>query len=250
MLSAPFFGRLGVPRERSLYSPFHSHRILAKAAPRPLLRGFDQTALHRVAMHVAQFLNALALGVDVEIVIAALPERFAVAQMTGDGLFECLHRFCERFRLRFGHEEMDVLRHDDITEYVEFVMFACLFEGAFAAIAGSRSTEAGLATVTTEGEEVQVAGVLKAMEAPRHGWIVGGMGERGKITLVGEGWWATGFTHPSFARMGHPAEHRVRFGTATEASPPNSSSLSYKICYKWDALLARFHDQDIHAGCG
>jgi hypothetical protein len=160
-----------------LYSPFHSHRILPKAAPWPLLRRFDQTALHRISVHVTQFPNALAFGVDVEIVIAALPERFAAAEVTGDGLLECLHRCCERFPLGLGHEEMNMLRHDDVPEDIESVMFACLFEGALTAIAGLGSAEVGLATVATESEEVKVASVLITTEAPRHGWIVGGMGE-------------------------------------------------------------------------
>jgi hypothetical protein len=41
--------------------------------------------------------------------------------------------------------------------------------------------------ITTEGEEVEFAGLVEAAEAPGHGWIVGGMGEGVKITLVGDG---------------------------------------------------------------
>jgi hypothetical protein len=80
-----------------------------------------------------------------------------------------------------------MLRHDDVPEDTEFVMFACLFEGALTAIAGLGSAEVRFPTITTEGEEVKVASVLITMEAPRHGWIVGRMDEGVKITLVGDG---------------------------------------------------------------
>jgi hypothetical protein len=80
---------------------------------------------------------------------------------------------------------MDMLRHDDISEYVEPVISAGLFERTLTAIPGSRSAEVRLAVVTTEGEEMKIAGVLKTTEAPRHDWIVGGMCEGVKITLVG-----------------------------------------------------------------
>ena len=79
-----------------------------------------------------------------------------------------------------------MLRHDDIPENIEFVMPACLFEGALTAIAGLGSAEVGFPTITTEGEEVKIASVLITMEGPRHGWIVGPMGEGVKITLVGD----------------------------------------------------------------
>jgi hypothetical protein len=136
---------------------------------------------------VAQLLDALAFGADIEIVIACLPEGVTAAEVTRDGLLECLHCCCERFPLGFGHEEMDMLRHDDVPEDTEFVMLACLFEGALTAIAGLGSAEVRFPTITTEGEEVKVASVLITMEAPRHGWIVGRMGEGVKITLVGDG---------------------------------------------------------------
>ena len=103
-----------------------------------------------------------------------------------------------------------MLRHNDIPEDIEFIMSAYLFEGALTAIARLRSAEVGLATVTTEGEEVKIARLLITTEARRHAWIVGRFVSRTKITLVGDG---DGKGDPSgrlntptlaFARMGHP----------------------------------------------
>jgi hypothetical protein len=82
---------------------------------------------------------------------------------------------------------MDVLRHNDIPENIELVTMACLFERRRESSACGWSAEVGFATITTEGEEVKIACVLITTEAPRHGWIVGRMGGKLKMTLVGDG---------------------------------------------------------------
>ena len=132
-------GEFGGAWECNRYDSFLVHCILPETAPLPIIGRCDEAALHGIAVDVAQFIDTFAFGVDIEIVITRLPERFAGAEMARDGLFECLHRRCEGFSLRLGHEEMDVFRHDDIPEDVEFVVSACLFQGALTTIAGSGS---------------------------------------------------------------------------------------------------------------
>ena len=56
------------------YSTCLAEKISAEAAPAPKFRRLHQTALHRIAVHVAQFLNAFAFGPDVEIVKSLLPD--------------------------------------------------------------------------------------------------------------------------------------------------------------------------------
>src|SRR5579863_6318184 len=57
----------------------HQHRatliasVVAKAAPRPLLRFEHESARDRIAMHVAQFLNPLRFSEDYEVIKTALP---------------------------------------------------------------------------------------------------------------------------------------------------------------------------------
>jgi hypothetical protein len=59
----------------------HSHqttltaRVGAKAAPLPLTGLEHQSALHRVAVHVAQLFDALPFAINVEVVEAFLPNR-------------------------------------------------------------------------------------------------------------------------------------------------------------------------------
>ncbi len=48
--------------------------IRPKAAPRPVFGLAHQSAFHRIAMHVAQLLDALALRPDIKIVETALPD--------------------------------------------------------------------------------------------------------------------------------------------------------------------------------
>jgi len=47
---------------------------MTETAPRPVLRFFYQPTVNRVAVDVAKLLYPLALGPDIEVVIAALPE--------------------------------------------------------------------------------------------------------------------------------------------------------------------------------
>jgi hypothetical protein len=81
--------RAGVVRFQLCYSPNVHHRlgplidlqpslfvigVAAIAAPFPLLGLEHQSAPHRIAMHVAQVLDPLALAPRIEIVEAALPD--------------------------------------------------------------------------------------------------------------------------------------------------------------------------------
>jgi len=51
-----------------------TRQIMSKAAPGPILRALDQAASDRIAVDVAQLLDTLLLGPDIEIVVALLPE--------------------------------------------------------------------------------------------------------------------------------------------------------------------------------
>src|SRR4051812_19437512 len=53
-----------------------SEGVMTEAAPAPLRGFFDQTTLHRIAVHVAQFLDALLRRPYIEVIEAGLPESF------------------------------------------------------------------------------------------------------------------------------------------------------------------------------
>ena len=96
--------------------------------PRPIFQLVDEAACDRVAVHVLQFFDALVVGEDVEVVVAGLPEG-TFFESPGDGDLQGLEGFGEGSFRGFAQEEMDVLRHDDVAEEFELVLFAGAFEG-------------------------------------------------------------------------------------------------------------------------
>ena len=73
--------RHSIPKRNLSPSHIHLHaswfvqQVEPIAAPPPPLRRFHQSTLHRIAMHVPQFLNALFRSPDVEVVETRPPER-------------------------------------------------------------------------------------------------------------------------------------------------------------------------------
>ena len=63
--------------------------IEAGAAPGPLVRFSNKTALHWVVMDIVEFLDVLVPGVDIEVVIALFPD-FSFGTGAGETLFENL----------------------------------------------------------------------------------------------------------------------------------------------------------------
>ena len=57
-----------------------------------------------------------------------------------------------------------MFRHDDVTEDAELVIYPRLFQGAFELDSRGGCAEFGLASVTTEGDEMKVAGLLVPVE--------------------------------------------------------------------------------------
>ena len=53
---------------------FLATKVRTEAAPPPLVRLFHQSSLHRIAMHIAEFLDPLPLRPHIEIVEALLPD--------------------------------------------------------------------------------------------------------------------------------------------------------------------------------
>lgn len=142
---------------------------VAEAAPGPVFRFLDETACNRIAVDVAELFYELALGEDVEVVVADLPELLAVAFEGLRGLaFEDVQGAGEGPGFRFAEEEMDVLGHEDVAEDVEAVASPELFECGFEGGAGVVVAEKRETLVTAEGDEVVVAFGLVAPEIFGH----------------------------------------------------------------------------------
>ena len=64
---------------------------------------------------------------------------------------------------------MNVLRHDHIANYDEPILPAHGFEGAQEQVATPRASKQRQSAITTEREEVKLAGLVEAFQSPRHG---------------------------------------------------------------------------------
>src|ERR1700716_21779 len=64
---------------------------------------------------------------------------------------------------------MDVLGDEDVAGYAEVLLFAGLFEDLLEGVFCFFCVKEGLALVTTEGDEVELVGLLEAFQARWHG---------------------------------------------------------------------------------
>jgi len=135
-----------------------------------------QFCAHRISVHVVELLLKFGSRVNVEVIVAALPESpqptfplskresqlrpaFApsAAQRARHPLFENLHNFRRRDVSGFAQQEMDVFGHQDVTDEREAITSSYLFENAHRQIPGAHAAQQGAAMIATEGDEMQIA---------------------------------------------------------------------------------------------
>jgi hypothetical protein len=75
-----------------------------------------------------------------------------------------------------------VLGHDDVADQLGIIFFPDRVENLEENVSRARRAEKGKTTITTEGEEVQVAESVDTFEALRHDWQAKGP------TLTGRAW--------------------------------------------------------------
>ena len=105
---------------------------MVEATPLPVFRLFDQATLYGIAVHIPQLLDALVVGVHVEVVVSRLPELRAVALEFARGApLEVLECVCENGLWGFGDEDVQVFGHEDVAMDFHAVAFAGVFQGLF-----------------------------------------------------------------------------------------------------------------------
>lgn len=116
----------------------------------------DELFSDRIGVHVVKFLEHLCVGVDVEIVIAPLPEtpqqvfvlRKMQAELAFRSTFPCTHAarkslledlddFRGSDRSAFADEQMEMFWHDDIADQSEAVASADFLEDLHGKIPGA-----------------------------------------------------------------------------------------------------------------
>ena len=110
-------------------------------------------------MNVAQLLDPLGLDPDIEIVISSLPERPTSPAPATAGLRP----------LRFGDQQMNVLRHHHISGNVPLPLS---LESSFEDVASRRRTQTWRTPVATKPENVQTPRFLKSLETPGQIFLV------------------------------------------------------------------------------
>src|SRR5579864_4358364 len=155
-------------------------------APAPLIRFENQPALHRVSVNVAQLLDAFVLGRDDKVVKAALPDVTgaeggvpetclsivlsgtpAAEKTAGEALLQSLHDDRRVGAFGFTDKQMDVLRHDDVSDQDELVAAADLLEHTQKEVAVARTAQQWLTLVAAGSDEVEIAGSVVAAQTRR-----------------------------------------------------------------------------------
>ncbi len=78
-------------------------------------------------MHISQLFNPLLLGVDIEIVVSSQPER-PLSPPHGHRKLERLDSTIQLSYFWLIHQQMHVLRHDNIAEHDKLVSFSYPFK--------------------------------------------------------------------------------------------------------------------------
>ena len=127
-------------------------------------------------MHVVELLCHLGAGVDVEIIVAALPEAaeftaslrkakgklsgalsFSGAQCTGNSLLETLDDLCGACAAGLAQQQVHVLGHENVPHQSKAVAQPGLLEGANGEAAGANGAQKRPSLVATKGDEMKIA---------------------------------------------------------------------------------------------
>ena len=118
-------------------------------------------------MQVPELLHPLLLTVNVEVVIARLPERTFVPPH-GHRQLQRLYRPRQETIARFAHQKMHVFRHHHITRYDEVMPLPHSFQRRLEQVAGVRRRQKRQPTITTEGQKMKVSGLLVSNQSTGH----------------------------------------------------------------------------------
>ncbi len=112
-------------------------------------------------------------AMDVRIKITVLPELRAIAsQFARSDLFERLQKLSQQNLRRLVDQQVDMLRHQDISVHPGLVTRAGLLQNGFEGFLGFFHFKKRKTAVATEGDEVKCFGFLEPLQAVGHGAIV------------------------------------------------------------------------------
>jgi len=95
------------------------------------------------------------------------------SRLSGDLSFEDLHEAWEQAGSGLADQQVNVLRHDNVSENVHFKTLARLFQSSQERVFHVHLAEEWKAVVTTERQEVRLSGIMEPFEALRHLVVLG-----------------------------------------------------------------------------
>src|SRR6266576_2744848 len=150
-----------------LYQTALVEGIVTITAPPPHLRRLHQPALHRVAMHVFQFLDPLPIRPNVEVIKASLPnvpecvlEKCRPSQVaatlwrqhpSSKTKLEGLHNRGRVLFLRLTDQQMNMFGHDHVAQHDKLITPSHLFQNSEKQVATHSGAQQRLSVITTEG---------------------------------------------------------------------------------------------------
>ena len=171
-----------------LHRPGFTESVAAEGAPAPQFRRINQSPLYRIVMHVVQLLSMFAPAEDIEVIGALLPESrwqlgrpelylnfgllLSCPTAAGNTLFENLHGHSDSSLSGLADQQMEVLRHDDVTPDDKLIFLSDFLQDFQEQIAAAGGSEKGLSMITTAGDEVFVAAGVEALQTFGHAGFI------------------------------------------------------------------------------
>ena len=159
-------------------------RIERKTAPGPVLGMIGQFSFQRIHVQVVELFDSLLQTPHVKVVKPPLPksrERIVAtgeeqtqlrsgrsplaAQAARDTLFQNLNDRGRGSFSRLADEQVDMLRHDDVTHQGEPVTVAHFVKNMDESISSANRAQQRQASVTTEGDEMQMVLSVPALQS-------------------------------------------------------------------------------------
>lgn len=127
--------------------------------------------LNRIAVYIPKLLHALAFGINIEVVVAGLPE-WPLFATHSDGQLQGLESFGKNGIPWLAEQQVDMLGHDNISGHPKVVSHTHCLKRSFEEVPRFRSAQVRLAAMATEGHKMKLAGMLISNQTLGHAIIL------------------------------------------------------------------------------
>jgi hypothetical protein len=133
-------------------------------------------------VHIIQLLQPLVTRVNIKIVIPSLPELSPLTTPSNRQL-QRLQPNIQGLNARFTHEQMNMLRHNNIANHLKLVTPADTFQRILKQVFHSRQAEVSMPLIATKSYEMKLPHVLVSSETDNHPAMLLGPRRKHRISL-------------------------------------------------------------------